>query len=79
MPETSGKLELQAKKKKGGGGKRDILTQTENYKISVNLSVWIYVCLSVCLLFFSDNTVEVVMSSNLIGLKKSKRLQIKQF
>ena len=70
-------LSPEIKRKKKGGVQRDILNLKR--KTMRSLSVRIYVCLSVCLLFFSDNTVEVVMSSNLIGLKKSKRLQIKQF
>ena len=53
-------VKLQAKKKKVGWSKRYFNSQTGNYKISVSLSVWIYVCLSVCLLFFYDNIVEVV-------------------
>ena len=58
MSETSamGKLELQAKKKKGS--KRYFKSQTENYKISVCLSGFTYV--SVYIFFFSDNIVNVV-------------------
>ena len=45
-------------KEKKKGPKRYLKSQTESNKISVSLSVWIYICLSICL--FSDNIVEVV-------------------
>ena len=51
-----GELDIQAKEKKEGP-KRYFKFQTESHKISVSLSVWIYVCLSVCLFSFFDNIV----------------------
>ena len=80
MPETLAlsKWELLAEKKKKKR-QRDILNlrQKTRKSLFVCLSVWIYVCLSVYLLFF-DNIADVV-SSYLIGLKKRKHLQTKQF
>ena len=60
---------------KKSGSKKYFKSQAGNQKIPC-LSVWIYVCLSVSLLFF-DNIAQV-LSSYLNGLKKRKPLQIKQ-
>lgn len=45
-----------------------------------SLSVCLGLCMSQCVSFgFFKNNIAEVVSSNLIGLKKSKRLQMRQF